>query len=117
LADHKKKEVKAKWVLLELVKDHLIPHIAEKKYAKEMYDALVSLYQNKNTCKLLHLKYQLQVVRMFSEDKVVNYLINITHIRDHVVAIGETIQDVELTNVVLRDLPKSWEPFVHGIYA
>jgi hypothetical protein len=49
LEAHKKKEVKAKQVLLESIKDHLIPHIAEKKYAKEMYDALVSLYQNKNT--------------------------------------------------------------------
>jgi hypothetical protein len=57
LAAHKKKEVKAKQVLLESVKDHLIPHISEKKHAKEMYDALVSLYQNKNTGRLLHLKH------------------------------------------------------------
>jgi hypothetical protein len=27
LAAHKKKEVKAKWILLDSVKDHLIPHI------------------------------------------------------------------------------------------
>jgi hypothetical protein len=80
LVVHKKKEVKAKRVLLESVKDHLILHISEKKSAKEMYDALVSLYQNKNTGRLLHLKHQLQVVRMSSEDMVVNYLMNITQI-------------------------------------
>jgi hypothetical protein len=79
-------------VLLESVKDHLIPHIAEKKYAKEMYDALVSLYQNKNTGKLLHLKHQLQVVKMSSEDTVVNYLMKITQIRDQLATIGETVQ-------------------------
>jgi hypothetical protein len=27
------------------------------------------------------------------------------------------MQDVELVNVALRGLPKSWEPFVQGIYA
>jgi hypothetical protein len=43
LASHKKKEVKAKRVLLESVKDNLILHIAQKKSAKEVYDALVSL--------------------------------------------------------------------------
>jgi hypothetical protein len=80
LAAHKEKEVKAKWVFLESVNDHLIPHIAKKEYAKEMYDNLVSLYQNKNTCRLLHLKHQLQVVKISNEDMVVNYIMKITHI-------------------------------------
>jgi hypothetical protein len=80
LVVHKKKEVKAKRVLLESVKDHLILHISEKKSAKEMYDTLVSLYQNKNTCRLLHLKHQVQVVRMSSEETIVNCLMKITQI-------------------------------------
>jgi hypothetical protein len=45
LVVHKKKEVKAKRVLLKLVKDHLISHISEKKFSKEMYDFLACLYQ------------------------------------------------------------------------
>ena len=57
LAFHKKKEVKAKSMFLKSVKDHLILHIYENKFAKEMYYALVSLWQNKNTWKLLHLKH------------------------------------------------------------
>ena len=56
LVVHKKKEVKAKWVFLESIKDHFIPHIAEKTSAKEIYDALVSLYQKNNTRMMLHLK-------------------------------------------------------------
>jgi hypothetical protein len=49
LATHKKKDVKAKQVLLDYVKDHLIPRIFEKKTAKDMHDALVDLYQSGNT--------------------------------------------------------------------
>jgi hypothetical protein len=78
LVAHKKKEVKAKWVLLEPVKDHLISHIAKKTSAKEMYDALVGLYQNGITGRKLHLKHQLQVVKMSSEHTIVNYLMKIT---------------------------------------
>jgi hypothetical protein len=78
LASHKRKEVQAKQVLLESMKDHLIPHIAEKTSTKDMYDALVGLYQNGNTGRNLHLNHQLQVVKISSEDMVVNYLMKIT---------------------------------------
>jgi hypothetical protein len=44
LAAQKKKEVKAKRMIMDAIKDHLIPHISEKKTTKEMFDALVSLY-------------------------------------------------------------------------
>jgi hypothetical protein len=44
LAAHKKREVKAKLMILDAIKDHLIPHIFEKKMTKEMFNALVSLY-------------------------------------------------------------------------
>jgi hypothetical protein len=64
LAAHKKKEVKAKGVLLDYVKDHLIPHIFEKKTAKDMYDALVGLYQTENTSQKLTLRHQLRSVEM-----------------------------------------------------
>jgi hypothetical protein len=77
LVVHKKKEVKAKRVLVESIKDHFIPHIFENKSTKEMYDSLVSLYQKMNIGRLLHLKHQIQDFRMSSEDKIVNYIMNI----------------------------------------
>jgi hypothetical protein len=82
-----------------------------------MYDALVGLYQNKNIGRMLHLKHQLHIVRMTGEDTIVSYLMNITQIQDQLTTIGETMQDVELVNVALRGLPRSWEPFVQGICA
>jgi hypothetical protein len=41
---HKRREVKARRVFLEFVKDHLIPHISKKEISKDMYDSLVDLY-------------------------------------------------------------------------
>ena len=43
LANHNK-AAKAKQIVLDLVKDHLTPHIIEKKLAKEMFDAMSILY-------------------------------------------------------------------------
>jgi hypothetical protein len=41
---HKKKEVETKRMIMDAVKDHLIPCVFEKNTAKEMFDALVGLY-------------------------------------------------------------------------
>jgi len=77
-----------------------------------MYDDLVGLYQNGNTSKKLHLKHQLQVVKMSSEDTILNYLMMITPIWDKIMAIDDKVEDVKLVNVVLRGIPRSSEPFV-----
>jgi hypothetical protein len=45
---HETKEAKAQRIILDGVKDHLIPHLVEKKTAKEMWDALKNLFEAKN---------------------------------------------------------------------
>ena len=42
------KEARAQRFILDGVKDHLIPHLAEKSTAKEMWDTLKGLYEAKN---------------------------------------------------------------------
>jgi hypothetical protein len=49
LIQYEKKVAKAKRIILDSVKDHLIPHIAGK-LAKEIYEAVSSLYQSVSTC-------------------------------------------------------------------
>jgi hypothetical protein len=48
-AKFKKNEVKAKRILTNSIKDHLIPNVSKLKTAKEMFDALTRLYESKNT--------------------------------------------------------------------
>jgi hypothetical protein len=64
LAAHKKKEVKAKQMILDAIKDHLIPHISVKKTTKEMFDALVSLYQSENIKRTMILQNKLRSIEM-----------------------------------------------------
>jgi hypothetical protein len=97
-------------VILEAIKDHLIPHVAEKTKSKEMYDAFVSLFQSDNMSRKMILKTKLRECRMSSSDNVTSYLMKITQT-------GETILDAELVNVALNGFSKSWEPFIMGICA
>ena len=48
LAAHKKKEVRVTRMIMDAIKDHLIPHVSKKKTEKDMFDALVNLYQSEN---------------------------------------------------------------------
>ena len=44
LTTFNKLDIKAKRIILDAIKDHVIPHLSEKKKAKEMREALMKLY-------------------------------------------------------------------------
>ena len=48
LEDHDLLKARAQRMILDGVKDHLIPHMAEKKIAKDMWDTLNQLFDAKN---------------------------------------------------------------------
>ena len=45
---HKKNLVKAKRIIVDSIKDHLIPHVSSLKIHKEMLDSLTKLFEGKN---------------------------------------------------------------------
>ena len=45
---HEVKEARVQRIILDWVEDNLIPRLAKKKTTKEMWDALVKLYQSSN---------------------------------------------------------------------
>jgi hypothetical protein len=59
-AKFKRNEVKAKRIITNSIKDHLIPNVSELKTPKEMFDALTKLYESKNTSRKLTLRHQLR---------------------------------------------------------
>ena len=76
LLDHNKM-AKVKWVILDLVKDDLDPHIVEKTMGKDMFDALVTLYQSENINQDMLSKNKIWVTQMTKTDIVVAYLMKI----------------------------------------
>jgi hypothetical protein len=91
--------------------------VPEKASSKEMYDALVSLFQIDNMSQKMILRTKIRKCRMTNSDNVTSYLMRITQIRDQLAAIGEAVLDAELVNVALNGFIKSWGPFIMGICA
>jgi hypothetical protein len=110
-------EVKAKQMRLDAIKDHLIPHVSEKKTVKDMFDALVSLYWSQNINKNMILWNKLKFIVMTRSYIVTNYLVKITNIHVKLVAIREKVEDAKLVYMALNGFPTLWEPFGKGICA
>ena len=54
-------------ILIDSIKAHLILHIVELKTVKEMFDALVGLFERKNTSRKLALRNQLRCIMMTNQ--------------------------------------------------
>lgn len=48
LAAYNKKNIKAKRIILNAIKDHVIPHVIGKDHVHKMYESLTKLYQSSN---------------------------------------------------------------------
>ena len=117
LAEFNKKNAKAKRLILEGIKDHVIPHVRGNTYAHEMQTALTSLYQSSNENRKMVLKEKLKSTKMAKADSATTYLTKITAVRDELAAVGEIIAPTELVRIALNGLPKTWNNFVDGIIA
>jgi hypothetical protein len=107
--------VKARKIIIDSVRDHLLPRIFTLKIAYEMYDALKKMFESNNTNIALTLKHQLQNIKMTKADTIATFFIKISEIRDQLGAIGETIIDRELFMITLNSLPRHWKPFLQSI--
>ena len=117
LVAYNKNNVKAKRIILDVVKDHIIPHVTGKKNAYDMRESLTKLYQSKNEKRKMVLREKLHNIKMSRFDIVTSDLTKITQIRDELGAVGEKIEYLELVKTTLNGFFKPWDTFVRGIFS
>ena len=109
--------MKAKRIILDSVKEHIIPHVIGKDYACEMWESLRNLYQSSNQNKKMVLREKLRSTKMAREESVTSYLTRVSQVKDELATVGEVVDSSELIRVALNGFSKSWESFVRGIVA
>jgi hypothetical protein len=112
LATFKKKNVKAKRIILDAIKDHVIPRVAGKTNTFEMWAYLTKLYQISNENRKMVLREKLRNIKMTETKNVSSYLTKITQVRDELGAVGEIILDGEMVRTALNGFSKKWNTFV-----
>ena len=102
-------------MILDGVKDHIIPYLAKKKTIKDMWDTLNQLFEAKNENRKMELKDKLHNVKMNKDEGVASYLTRVAQVKDELAAVGDIILDSELVRIVLKGFTKKWEVFVKCI--
>jgi putative lipoic acid-binding regulatory protein len=107
----KDNDINAMSIIVDSIKDHLIPYISHLDSSKKMYDALTNLFSVRNIGQVMSLKNELRDMKMNDDDSITSYFVRISQSRDQLQAIEEIISEKELVNIVLNGLPKTWDAF------
>jgi putative lipoic acid-binding regulatory protein len=108
-------DINAMSIIVESIKDHLIPYISHLDSSKKMYDALTNLFSVRNIGQIMSLKNELRDMKMNDDDSITSYFVRISQLRDQLQAIEEIISKKEPVNIVLNSLPKTWDAFARSI--
>jgi len=114
-AKYKKNMVKEKRIIVDSIKDNLIPHVSSMKTPKQMFDALSRLFEGKNINRKMTLRTQLKNVKMQNSNCIQSYFTRVYHIKEHLEAVGDLVEEEELVMTTLNGLPRSRESFIEGI--
>jgi hypothetical protein len=73
--------IRAKRIIVESIKYHLIPQVYSKNSPKEMFDALTRMYEGNNINRKMNLRTQLKNTKMQKGETVQDYFSRVTHFK------------------------------------
>ena len=88
---HKKDLIRAQRIIVDSIKDHLIPQVSSKKTPKEMYDVLAKMYEGRNINKKMNLRAQLKSTMMSQGESIQDYFTRVSQFKEQLEAIGENL--------------------------
>ena len=74
LRHHREAVGHAKQLIMDSIKDHIVPHIAEKRTTNEMWKALISLYEGKSVQRNMLLEAQMRSFMMTKGEDIEHFL-------------------------------------------
>ena len=83
--------VRAKSIIVDFIKDHLIHHVSYLKTPEEMFDALTKFQEGKNINRKMTLRNQLKNVKMKNSETIQTYFMRISPIKEQLKSIEDTM--------------------------
>ena len=106
LVEWKKCVARARRILLEGVRDHIVSSLHGKETPFLMWKILKDLYQNNRNQRKLVLKDKLWKIKCEKGDTISTYLNKLTTCRDELGSVGITTVDDDMVSLSLLSLPK-----------
>jgi hypothetical protein len=71
-------DINAMSIIVDSIKDHLIPYISYLDSSKKMYDTLTNLFSVRNIGQVMSLKNELRDMKMNDDDNITSYFVRIS---------------------------------------
>lgn len=107
-------QAKAKCMILDEVKDHVVPHIVEKETTREVWEALTTLYQGSSVQRKMLLENQLRQYQGQKGEEIGPFLLRLQGIRDQLTSVGSTPYPKFMVRTSLNAVTEDWETFVQS---
>ena len=108
-------DTRVRLIIIDGVKDPLIPHLFGKNTSHDMWMALHNLFQNKNENWVLVLEDKLNSTKMIQGEGVTSYLTRFLQVKYDIFFVIVTILDSDMVRIYLKGFNKEWKPFIKGI--
>ena len=108
--------MKARRVILDAMKDHVIPHISPKTHAFQMWTSLTNLFQSSNENRKMVLREKSKNVHMSKGEGMDSYITKITQVRNELAVVGKVIKNVKMVHIALDGVTQQWSVFIQTIF-
>lgn len=90
---HKKGNLKVNKFIANGLQDSLVAYVGNLRKSKDIYDKIVNLYEVNKLNEIISLKGQLKDMKMNKGEFVQSYIMRISHLRDQLQRVEETLVD------------------------
>ena len=99
--------VMAKRIIVDSIKDHLIPQVSSLKTPKAVFDALTKLFEGKNINWKMTLRNQLKNVKIQNAETIQSYFTRVSQIKEQLEVVDQEVENAEVVMITLNGLPGS----------
>ena len=90
---HKKNLVKAKKIIADSIKNHLIPQVSSLKTLKKMFNSLTKLFKGKNINQKMTSRNQLKNAKIQNPETIQSYFTRVSQIKEQPEAVEEEAEN------------------------
>ena len=102
LKKYEENQARTKHLIIDGVKDHIIPHIARKTTTNDMWVALDTMYQGGFVQRRMLLENQMQLFQIMKGEEIDPFLFRLQAILDQLVGVGATPDEGLLVRTALN---------------
>lgn len=112
---HLKKEKLCKSLLIQHIADSQLEYIKDKSMAKDIYDALKSVFERNSVAGQLLLRKRLSTLKYDGHSEMIKHILEFDNIIRELKGIGAHLEEIDVICQLLLTLPQSYDSLVTSL--